>query len=295
MPNTTTPLRPEGLRTSTREDYLARMSRLQAFLRDHLDHDLDPDTLANIACMSKAHFHRVFRAMFGETVMEHLRRLRLERAAQRLRFTRDGILDVAVGSGYSSHEAFTRAFQAQFGLTPSSFRVTPSRRIEVIEPVVNGSEREVSIREIEPMRVVALRHWGEYISVSSSFSKLVEAGRRAGHFVGSPRLLGCYHDDPDITPLDQLRSDVCYVIDAEVEVAGEFTHATVPGGVYAVLIHRGPYELLSTTYLELIGRWLPSSGYELCPESVVEVYLNDPKLTPPEALRTEVRVRLQRA
>lgn len=295
MPNTTTPLRPEGLRQSTREDYLARMSRLQAFLRDHLDHDIDPDTLAGIACMSKAHFHRVFRAMFGETVMEHTRRLRLERAAQRLRFTRDGILDVAVGAGYSSHEAFTRAFQARFGLTPSSFRATPSRRIETIEPVVLGAAREVAIRRIEPLQVVALRHWGAYISVSSSFTKLVEAGRRAGHFVGSPSLLGCYHDDPDITPLDQLRSDVCYIIEGEVEVSGELTRAIVPGGMYAVLVHHGPYETLSTTYLDLIGRWLPDSGYELCPESVVEVYLNDPKSTPPEALRTEVRVRLQRA
>jgi AraC family transcriptional regulator len=65
--------------------------------------------------------------MVGEGVKEHVRRLRLERAVQRLRFTGQPILQIALDAGYETHESFTRAFQAMFDDAPSEFR--KSRRV----------------------------------------------------------------------------------------------------------------------------------------------------------------------
>jgi AraC family transcriptional regulator len=73
------------------------------------------------------------------------------------------------------------------------------------------------------------------------------------------------------------------------------TRAEIPGGMYAVGVHVGPFERLADTYLALIGDWFPNSGYEPDVLPVVEHYLDDPTVTPPEALRTEVRVRIAEA
>jgi len=62
--------------------------------------------------------HRIFRGVVGETVAEHIRRLRLERAAQRLKSGERPVTEIAFEAGYEAHEAFTRAFRARFGASP---------------------------------------------------------------------------------------------------------------------------------------------------------------------------------
>ena len=58
----------------------------------------------------------------GETPRAYRRRLRLERAALRLRTTRGSVLTVAIEAGFGSHEAFTRVFRRRFGHSPAAYR-----------------------------------------------------------------------------------------------------------------------------------------------------------------------------
>ena len=62
-------------------DYGGRLERVLAYLADNLDRELDLDRLADVACFSPFHFHRIFHALQGETVAESVRRMRLHRAA----------------------------------------------------------------------------------------------------------------------------------------------------------------------------------------------------------------------
>lgn len=62
--------------------------------------------------------------VLGETPGTRQRRLRLDRAAWLLLTARATILDIALETGWESHETFTRAFRTRFGVTPSSFRKT---------------------------------------------------------------------------------------------------------------------------------------------------------------------------
>ena len=66
---------------ATRTDYADRLERVFRWLADHLDDTLDLARLADVACLSPYHFHRVYRAMQGETAADTVRRLRLHRAA----------------------------------------------------------------------------------------------------------------------------------------------------------------------------------------------------------------------
>ena len=62
-------------RTTTRSDYAERLERVFGWLADHLDDTLDLTRLAEVACLSPYHFHRVYRAMQGETAADTVRRL----------------------------------------------------------------------------------------------------------------------------------------------------------------------------------------------------------------------------
>src|SRR6185437_10783194 len=116
-------------RRTTLEDYERRILRAQQLLEARHDGPLSPAELARAAHFSLHHFHRIFRAQLGVTVMQHVRRLRLERAARHLRASDRRVLEVALDARYESHEAFTRAFVDRFGVTPSDFRDQPSARL----------------------------------------------------------------------------------------------------------------------------------------------------------------------
>jgi AraC-like DNA-binding protein len=97
-------------------------------LASHLDdHQARGGELAARAYLSRFHFDRVICAVAGESPARFRRRVLLERGAYRLVTSRMSILDVAVEAGYSSHEAFTRAFQRAYGTPPSVWRAAPRR------------------------------------------------------------------------------------------------------------------------------------------------------------------------
>lgn len=95
-------------------------------LASHLDdHDARGEDLAARVHLSRFHFDRVVSATAGETPSKFRRRILLERSAYRLATTAMGVLDVAVEAGFSSNEAFTRAFQRAYGVAPSAWRSRP--------------------------------------------------------------------------------------------------------------------------------------------------------------------------
>jgi AraC-like DNA-binding protein len=97
------------------------------------DHAARGDDLAARVYLSRYHFDRVVTAVAGETPARFRRRILLERAAYRLLTTDAGLLEIALEAGYSSHEAFTRAFQRAYGAAPSAWRAAP-RRLQIESP-----------------------------------------------------------------------------------------------------------------------------------------------------------------
>lgn len=128
------------------------VSNVLSYVQAHLDEPLTACQLAQVACCSEHHFHRVFRAVVGESLMDHVRRLRLEKAAFRLRSSRDPIAHIGIDAGYGSQEAFTRVFQAYFGLPPRIFRCTHAGYLLPTQSGIHFSPRGFSPlqRAVEP-------------------------------------------------------------------------------------------------------------------------------------------------
>lgn len=104
------------------------------------------DDVAAASGVSRFHLARLFQGATGQPVMAYLRGRRLTEAARRLAFSRDDILTVALDAGYGSHEAFTRAFRAQFGLTQDRMRKAVAlETLQLVEPHVTDTSLIVDL------------------------------------------------------------------------------------------------------------------------------------------------------
>ena len=289
-------------RTETQRDYAKRVLKVLIHIQTHLDEDLDLDGLARIACFSPFHFHRVFRGVVGEPVKEHVRRLRLERAALQLKSGELSVTEVAFRAGYEAHEAFTRAFRARFSESPSGFRrahrsaaptgvhYSPEGTVTGFEPLQLGEEEmQAEIATVDPMRVAFIRHIGPYHEVGPAWQRLFGWAGAKGLLGPQTRMFGMCHDDPDVTPPDKIRYDACIVVGDDVQAEGDIGIQDLPGGRYAKALHEGSYSKLGETYSALVGRWMPAHDFQPANDRpALEFYLNNPQQTPEDQLRTEI-------
>jgi AraC family transcriptional regulator len=288
----------------TGQDYHERIIRALVHIQQHLDEELGLEQLSAVANFSRFHFHRVFHGLMGESLGQHIRRLRLERAAKQLKHGSQPVVQVALQAGFETHEAFTRAFKAMFETSPSDYRAahkplpeSPSGThfddVKGFHPPNYGDPLQVDVKEIAPMKVVFLRHVGPYSEVGATWSRLMSWAGPRGLLGPGMMTIGIVYDDPAVTPADKIRYDACLVIRREVKPEGQFGVMELPGGPHAVATHRGPYETLSETYKRIYGEWLPKSGYELSNSPAFEQYLNSPQFTKPEDLVTVIHVPIQ--
>ncbi len=297
------------MRTETRTDYKQRLLCVLIHIQKHLGEALSLDDLAAVAHFSPYHFHRVFRGMIGESVQSHIRRLRLERAAHRLKFTDQAVTRIAFDAGYEAHEAFTRAFRSMFSQPPSEFRkhhqsvpvgqtpsgvhFSPDGTVSDFSPVTPNPPVDVEVKTVDPMHVVFARHTGAYDQVGATWSKLFAWAGPRGLVGPNVITFAVVHDDPAVTPPGRLRYDACLVVGAQAQPDGDIGVQTVSGGTYAVTRHLGPYANLGDTYAKLCGAWLPTSKHELRSAPALEFYRNAPMNTPPEQLITDIYMPLE--
>jgi AraC family transcriptional regulator len=102
----------------------ARVTQAVRTIDHHPDAALTLDRLAREAGLSPYHFLRTFKSLTGITPHQYVLRARLRDAAWRLATDTDKVLDVALDCGFNDVSNFNRAFRAEFGLNPRSFRRT---------------------------------------------------------------------------------------------------------------------------------------------------------------------------
>src|SRR5690625_5197382 len=100
-------------------DWHEKMNAAMEYIEDNLYGNIDIREAARLARSSEYHFRRMFSFVAGVPVSEYVRRRRLTLAAQELQQTKDTVEEIAQKYGYSSPDAFTRAFQALHGINPS--------------------------------------------------------------------------------------------------------------------------------------------------------------------------------
>lgn len=298
------------MKTTTKNLYHERILNVLLYIQSNLDTELSLEALAEITHFSPIHFHRIFKGMVGETVIEHIRRIRLERAALRLSCEQCNVTDASFDAGYETVESFSRAFRKMFGCPPSKYREQHRKALFEKIPgtfhylpyeinkglntkIWEDTTMEVAITKVEPMRVAFVRHIGPYMDCKNAWDKLCAWAAPKGIFNSNFKCIGICYDDPQVTPPEKIRYDACFTVSDEIQAEGEIGIQTIQGGEYAVTRHKGPYDNLEKTYAEFMGKWLPQSGRELGEHVSFEIYLNSPEETPSEELLTDLYMPLK--
>ena len=297
------------MRSTTAESHYRRLNRALDLVVRRIDRPYTVEELAAAAAFSRFHFQRMFRAMTGESVTELVRRLRLERAAYRLRCGSASVTEVALDAGYDSAEAFSRAFRRGCGLSPSRYRKawpppgfgSPTARVRYypgeerveIDPPTGGTSMEIRIEIFDEIKVGRMRHVGPYNEVGPRFERLFEWAAAIGARPG--RILSLSYDDPDAVASESLRSDACVELRTDASPPPGITMDSVGAGRYAVYTHRGPYDGIAGAYKRLFTLWLPGSGEEMDDRPCMEIYRNSPLDTAPAQLLTDLCLPLRPA
>jgi AraC family transcriptional regulator len=288
----------------SRDVYIDRMHRVTEHIDQHLDQFLDLESLAEIAHFSPFHFHRLFSALMGETLGAYLRRRRCEVAATRLLAQpKLSVLQIALGVGFGSAEAFTHAFAARFGCSPTTWRLRQAaERAAISNPdQTNGkpdqaqgrqtrnndapkmqaeTPMKVEIVEREPASIAYLRHVGPYGEPIGIFwHAQVYPWMVTNGLIGQPRY-GISHDDPAVTALEQCRYDAGCELPDKAIVGGNAHRTTIPGGKYAALSFKGVVADFEPAWDKLLRDWLPSSGLQLDNRPMFEYYPTDSTYDP---------------
>ncbi|MEL6960089.1 MAG: AraC family transcriptional regulator [Pseudomonadota bacterium] len=267
--------------------HMDRILRVIDCIHAHADEDLSLDQLADVAAMSRFHWHRVFSAIMGASPAHVIRSVRMHKATMLLVRTDLPIPEVGKRVGYPNDRSFARTFKDAYGLAPQAFRKQGHEK-NAPKFITGDTEMfDVSLKTAEPIRLAALSHQGDYSNISQAFQKLGPMISAAGGWPQTRGMAGVYYDDPASTPEADLRSHAGAVWAGD-SVPDGMEEVTLDGGPYAVLHFKGPYSGLAAAYQYLYGPWLAEHGADLRDAPSFEIYLNDPADTAPEDLLTDI-------
>lgn len=272
-----------------------RILRVLDYIHDHPDGDLSLDALADVAAMSRFHWHRVYRAIAGETAAQTVRRMRLNRAAVDLIRTDRPIERIGASVGYPNAASFNRVFAEAYGLSPLAFRARGTMQTPLGSPqkgVTSMTEYKIEIRTEPDRRLAAMPHTGPYQRIDRAFEKLAGVIGARGLFEQTAGMVGVFYNDPSAVAEADLRSHAGFVMAQTAEIAAPLEVVDLPGGKHAVLTFKDPYTGLPDAYDDLFARWLPQSGEAPADQPSFEVYLNSPMDTAPDDLLTEIHLPL---
>ncbi|MFJ7085323.1 helix-turn-helix domain-containing protein [Streptomyces griseus] len=258
---------------------LERLNEAMDHIEDHLDETVDAAELARIAMTSEYHFRRMFSALAGIPLSAYVRRRRMTLAGAEVLAGERTLLDVAVRYGYSSGEAFARAFRAVHGVGPGEARRTgaalhsqPRMSFRLI--VEGSSSMRYRVVEKDRFRLVGrgTRIPLVYEGMNPAIVEFVKSigketlGRWEERATGEPdgvlAVVGNHSaEDAEGTELDYFHGVV-----SETEVPGASEALDIEPGLWAVFESSGEFPL-AVQYLwrDVYTQWFPSNPYRSRP------------------------------
>lgn len=129
------------------------------------------------------------------------------------------------------------------------------------------------IKNLEPIKTIAISHTGNYAGIGDVFEKLAVWAGENNLWVASPKMAGVYHDNPMDTPMDKLRSEACLENLSDIEPGEGMKHYTISGGKYFVM-------QVEVTMVEYNEAWkqvyvvINEKGYECDMRDHYELYVS---------------------
>src|SRR4051794_40020644 len=237
------------------------------FIESHFNQDVTLDEVSGAAGVSRYHMSRVFGLATGCSVIRYVRGRRLTEAARALAGGAPDILAVALAAGYGSHEAFTRAFRDQFGLTPEALRARGNLNdIKIMEPIKMD---ETLLTNLAPPRLETRKPFlvaglSERCNSETSAGIPAQWQRFSPHLGNIPGQVG--NTGYGVLFNGDDAGNIEYMCAVEVsefsKVPSELTRLRVPEQRYAVFTQTDHITTIRRTWYTIWNKLLPESGYQ---------------------------------
>ncbi|MFF4082174.1 GyrI-like domain-containing protein [Streptomyces sp. NPDC001777] len=258
---------------------LERLNQAMEHIEDRLDRRIEVTELARIAMTSEYHFRRMFSALAGMPLSEYVRRRRLTLAGAEVLTGERTLLEIAVRYGYSSGEAFARAFRAMHGVGPgearrvgAALRSQPRMSFRLV--VEGSSSMRYRIVEKGEFRVVGKRarvplvHEGMNPAIAEFIRGIGKetTGRIAALSDQQPEGIVGVSDKLDESRAEGTELDYYHGVVTGAEVPEDLDALVVPAGAWAVFENSGPFpQALQYLWRDVFTQWFPSNPYRSRP------------------------------
>ncbi|GAL87263.1 hypothetical protein MYP_4493 [Sporocytophaga myxococcoides] len=292
-------------------EYFFRINKVIDYIKAHLDEDLSLEKLSEISTFSKFHFHRIFKALTGQTVNNFIRNARIERSVFYLNHDPSStIADIAFRSGFSNQASFYRTFKDIHQIKPTDFRdhkrkenskicEKDSNNRNLQEQIQSylatriynlkeinmdkGKSIQIEIKDLSELHVVYIRNLSIHMHDSETFGKMIEALLKWAlpkGLVNFPetKVLTVYRSNPNDKGI--IQADVCLTVPDEIEGEGIIGKTILTGGKYAVIHKEATLAECFTTWDYVFKEWFPSNGYQPDNRNFYINHLNEPEKHP---------------
>jgi len=281
------------------KDYIKRVNTALQYVDLHLDsHMLSLEKISKVALFSPFHFHRIFKSIVGETLNSYIGRRRLERAAAMLIHKKEfTITEIALGVGFNSNSAFTRAFKKFYNVSPSEFRNQHPHKFSKIGIVESKIGQEnlmlesyfcnidnhlnwiemnanIKVKQIPELHFASLTHIGVE-NIDKVFERIIKWAIPKG-LMQQPetRLARIFHDSFKFTVADKVRMSISVLTKEPVLVEGDIHNLSTKAGKYIV----GRFEITPQDFEKSwsgLFIWMHDNGYAKADSTPFEIYQND--------------------
>lgn len=281
---------------------LERYKSLLDFLDKKFKEDITINDIEEVSYYSYRNINRIFLALHHETIGKYSKRIKLEKAAQYIKYSDTTISDIAFFIGYSDIAAFSKAFKNQFNCSPSQFRETQELKRQLFQKVIvprkinQQSPITFEIEELPGFDFLYLTYQGTFEDIDGikeTWKQLIRYASKNNVFDNATTIcMAEILDDNDITDSIHYRYNAGIVIESPLkfEVDGLFRTKTIASQKYAKFLHKGSYENSTMIYDYIYSHWMTDIQLELVDKPTLEFFLNDEADTSQDELLTEIYI-----
>ncbi len=282
---------------------IERYRLLRRYIDAHFKEDLNIEKIEKACFYSYRNINRIFQGLHQETIGKYIKRIRLEKAAEYLKYSDLAIMDIAMDVGFSDVASFGKAFKTRFGTPPAAFR-----KLTGWEIVMNGHSPEPVVSRQPPLpfeieylpdfEMLYVEYRGDYRDIDAiekQWQCLLEYCESHQLLTEESIFMAEILDDNEICDDIVCRYNVALILDKPLcELPRELLfvkrHAHQK---YAKFVHRGPHETCMKTYDQIYANWITHVHPELVDLPTLEFFVNHHLNPPPNQLLTEIYIPVQ--
>lgn len=273
---------------------LEQYKKLKSYIDKDFKKNVKIDTIEKKVFYSYKNINRIFRKLHPETVGKYIKRVRLEKAAEYLKYSDHKVSDIAIDTGFSDVAAFSKSFKKRFKCSPLDYR--QNVQIEKESNLKNGLPFEVET--LPEFELLYLEHLGDIeniVAIEKTWNILIKYCKRHKLISKKTIFFSEILDDNEITDSSNCRTNIAVILDKPLSFVPEelFQVKIHQTQNYVKFIHTGPDDKLVETYNLIFSSWTANVQLEFADKPFLEFYVNHHTNLHKKNLITEIYIPIE--